>query len=92
MLMNKVSVESAGQATKSPVRLMLMQNETIGVDAPGHAERVRIVSGRAWLTHEGSDIFLDAGQEYMLKPSVYQAVISSLEVEPLVVELLASPN
>jgi len=50
-------------------------------------QTLRVVSGSAWITFDGQDTTLLAGQEMILEPGKNAAVISALEEEPLVYRL-----
>ncbi len=47
---------------------------------------LRIVSGKAWISMEGEDIFLEPGEELKLSHGRHQAVVSPASDEPVVYE------
>ncbi len=47
---------------------------------------LRIVAGKAWISMEGNDILLEAGQELKLSHGNHQALISPIGEEPMVYE------
>jgi hypothetical protein len=47
-------------------------------------QTLHVVSGCAWITFDGQDMTLLAGQEMVLEPGADAAVVSALESEPLV--------
>jgi hypothetical protein len=53
---------------------------------PRKCTRIRVVAGTAYLTHEGEDILLTAGETLTLTSSPYQSLISAVGALPLVIE------
>ena len=47
---------------------------------------LRVVSGTAWVSMDGKDIFLESGQEFKLSHGRHQAVVSPAGQEPIVYE------
>ncbi len=68
------------------IRVMLMGREILSI--PAGNRRLRIRSGRAWVTVDGRDLTLVRGQEVGLVPRAGKAVVSTLGEMPVVVELL----
>ena len=54
--------------------------------APGDACAVRVLSGSAWVSLKGRDLFLHSGEEMPLSPEEDDALVSSLRPGPLVVQ------
>lgn len=50
-------------------------------------QHLHIMSGYAWLTLDGQDLLLEAGQQVELQPGGDRALISALGDEPLVYRL-----
>jgi hypothetical protein len=55
-------------------------------------QTLRVVSGCAWITLDGQDLTLLAGQDMILEPGKDAAVVSALEEEPLVYRLYDEPE
>lgn len=72
------------------VRLMLVNNEVVSVGIRSGQDVIRVVSGRAWITHEGTDTILYAGEQQRLSRGQHNAVIASVDGQPVVVEVLLS--
>ena len=73
-------------STQSPLmRLMLTEREAFGV--PASYRRLRVRSGRAWVTLAGQDLTLERGQVVRLNSRAGRAVVSTLGRLPVVVEL-----
>jgi hypothetical protein len=68
------------------VRVMLMGQEILPI--PAGIRRLRVRSGRAWVTVDGQDLTLIRGQEVGLGSRAGKAVVSTLGRMPVVVELL----
>ncbi len=49
---------------------------------------LRVVSGRAWVTHAGRDIVLRPGERAALAPGRDVPLVSPLGAQPLILELL----
>ena len=54
-----------------------------------HAEVIRVTSGSAWITFDGQDWFVYSGEEFTLTPGKDDAVIESLDENPLVFAITA---
>ncbi|MBX3065699.1 MAG: DUF2917 domain-containing protein [Anaerolineae bacterium] len=72
----------------SPIRLMLSQRESISVQLRAGHDLVRVVSGCAWISHEGKDFVLKAGEQEQLYRGRFDTLITALGKRTLVVELL----
>ena len=72
------------------LRLLLMKNEVMPL--PAGYRRLRVRSGRAWLTVAGMDLTMQRGQEVGLESKADKALISTLGELPAVVELLPAPS
>jgi mannose-6-phosphate isomerase-like protein (cupin superfamily) len=48
---------------------------------------LRVLAGRAWITLDGRDILLRAGEDYRLNAGTFDAVVSSADGRALVYEL-----
>lgn len=70
---------------KLMLRLMLRPDEVLRL--PSTSQDVQVVSGTAWLTRGGKDIFLQNGERACLIASKDSTLVSSLGCAPLVVEV-----
>ena len=52
-----------------------------------NSQIVRIISGHAWITFDGKDLYLDSDEELSLAPRKSHAVISALGGIPLIYEI-----
>lgn len=68
------------------VRLMLRHNEVFRL--PAVSRGIQVVSGLAWLTVAGEDIFLGNGQRLWLVGAKGSALVSALGQTPLILEVL----
>jgi hypothetical protein len=68
------------------MRVMLVKREAYRVAEGQRGLRVR--SGRAWVTLNGSDLVLRRGEEIVIASKGDFAVVSALGCVPLVIELL----
>lgn len=68
------------------VRLMLRHDEVFRL--PVVSRGVQVVSGLAWLTVAGEDIFLGNGQRLWLVGAKGAALVSALGQTPLILEVL----
>ena len=69
-------------ATQRPGEHWLAYGETVSITRAG--QTLRVVSGNAWITFDGEDKTLLAGQHMVLEPGGDVAVVSALGDEPLV--------
>jgi hypothetical protein len=67
------------------LRLMLRPDEVLRL--PGTSQGVQVVSGTAWLTRDGKDIFLQNGERVCLLAGKDLVLVSPLGCVPLVVEV-----
>ena len=81
-LLKKSRLDSAGLI----LRLMLRHNEVFRL--PAISRGVQVVSGRAWLTVAGEDIFLKNGQRLWLVTDRDTALVSAVGQAPLILEVL----
>lgn len=51
-------------------------------------QRIRIVSGHAWITSTGKDILLEAGQQALLPRTGDAVIISGVGAAPLIFEVI----
>ena len=74
------------------LRLMLYHNEVLRL--PGASQGAKVVSGVAWVTVNGRDIFLASGERLWLPSRRDSALISALGYHPLILEVFgaASPR
>lgn len=77
-----VSGEQTPSAELRPGEYQLVPGETLNI--PRMGQLLRVISGCAWITFDGEDMILSAGQEMVLQPGEDVAVISALAGEPLV--------
>ncbi len=54
----------------------------------GAMQTLYVVSGRAWITLDGKDIFLSAGQRMTIPRSKYAVVISAMKRREVVCEII----
>jgi hypothetical protein len=55
---------------------------------PAGKHRMRVVSGRAWVTYDGKDVIVEAGHNLTLTCKRNGVVISGLGTEPLIFDIL----
>lgn len=72
----------------SPIRFMLSQRESISVQLRAGHDCVRVISGCAWISHEGKDFVLKAGEQEQLYRGRFDTLITTLGKRTLVIELL----
>jgi hypothetical protein len=70
------------------MRVVLVKREILPV--PAEFRRLRVRSGRVWLTMDGRDVTLSRGQEVGLRSKSGKPVVSPLGELPVVVELLGN--
>jgi len=68
-----------------PLRLALIAGEELRL--PRTLVALRVLSGRAWVSSEGSDLVLEAGDEFKVARARHAAIVSALGAEPLFFEL-----
>jgi hypothetical protein len=68
------------------LRLMLRHDELFRL--PVTSRGVQVVSGQAWLTVEGEDIFLKNGEKLCLFTRKDSVLVSALGHAPLILEVL----
>jgi hypothetical protein len=68
------------------LRLMLRHDELFRL--PVTSRGVQVVSGQAWLTVDGEDIFLRKGEKLCLFTGKDLALVSALGHTPLILEVL----
>jgi hypothetical protein len=78
---------SANQQNTIPsmLRLVLYKGELYRV--PAASQGLRVVSGTAWVTMAGQDVFLEAGEEAVFTAKDDKAVASALGHVPVVLEV-----
>lgn len=81
-LLKKSRLDSAGLM----LRLMLRHDEVFRL--PATSQGVQVVSGQAWLTVAGEDIFLKNGQRLWPLANRDSALVSALGQAPLILEVL----
>ncbi|MCL4302980.1 MAG: DUF2917 domain-containing protein [Anaerolineae bacterium] len=79
-------LKSGGDSADLIVRLMLRHDEVFRL--PAASRGLQVVSGLAWLTVAGEDIFLGNGQRLWLAGAKGPALLSALGQTPLIVEVL----
>jgi DUF2917 family protein len=72
----------------SQYRICLHDDEIFSLQ--GAMQTLYVVRGRAWITLDGRDIFLNAGQQMTLPRSKYVLVISAIKRHELVCEIMES--
>ncbi|GIK38436.1 MAG: hypothetical protein BroJett011_22690 [Chloroflexota bacterium] len=82
-------VEKRLSAAKRMVRLMLRQNEVLRLPAAG--QELQAISGVAWITVNGRDIFLASGERFRLPSRGDTALISALGRQSLILEVFGAP-
>jgi hypothetical protein len=78
--------KTGGDSAGLIVRLMLRHDEVFRL--PAVSRGIQVVSGLAWLTVAGEDIFLGNGQRLWLVTAKGSALVSALGQTPLIVEVL----
>jgi hypothetical protein len=78
----KRTTHSMEPLTKSKIELMSGYVR----DEKRESQTLRIVSGTAWVSMDGEDIVLQAGEELKLSHGKYDAVVSPTGDEPLIYE------
>ncbi len=81
---------SSRNITTSPVLMRLLLSVGEVYRLPQAGERVRVISGQAWLTMQGRDVVLQAGEVVTLPASAEAALISPVDHTALVVEVLTA--
>lgn len=71
--------------TELGLRLMLRPNEVLRL--PRTSQGIQVISGTAWLTRDGKDIFLQNGERVCLLAGKDLALVSPLGCASLVVEV-----
>jgi len=77
---------ASAETVPSILRLVLLPGETLRI--PGAPARIRALSGTAWITRDGHDMLLAAGEARELPASRDCAVISAIGTEALLFEVL----
>jgi hypothetical protein len=76
--------------TPPQLRLVLYKSELYRLPANGQV--IRVLSGIAWVTAAGKDMFLVAGEKMVLTASGDIALVSALGRVPLVLEVWGDKN
>ena len=84
LLLNGVSRAST-RCAESPLRVVLMEGEALKL--PRGSILLRILSGTAWVSQDGLDTFLQAGDRFRPVAGSDPAVVSPLGTLPLLVEM-----
>jgi len=77
---------SANRYTSFPYQIRLNDGEVFSLQ--GTTQSLYVVSGRAWVTLDGKDIFLNAGQRFTIPRSKYAVVISAMKNREVVCEIM----
>lgn len=86
LLLNGVGRGAADAgSTSAPLRVVLVDGEALKLP-PGSA-LLRVLTGTAWVSQAGLDLFLPAGELFRLVPAGDAAVISPLGGVPLLLEI-----
>lgn len=72
--------------TSVALRLAVYPDEVYRLPQAG--ERIRVVSGRAWLSAQGEDVILGPREQITLTVSDEAALVSALHHAPVVLEVL----
>ncbi len=80
-----VSSDYTAPAMLQPVERVLGYGDIVSINRMG--QKLRVISGSAWITFDGEDMFVLAGEEIVLEPGMYPAVISALKGQPLVYQI-----
>jgi hypothetical protein len=78
--------KSARHSAAVLLRLALYPDEVFRL--PPNSRELRVVTGRAWVTHAGQDVVLGRGEAASVAPGRDLAVLSALGRWPLIVEVL----
>ena len=84
LLLNGVSRAST-RCAESPLRVVLMEGEALKL--PRGSVLLRILSGTAWISQDGRDTFLRAGERFRPAAASDAAVVSPIGTPPLLVEM-----
>jgi hypothetical protein len=79
-------LQSRLNPAKLMLRLMLRHDELFRL--PVTSRGVQVVSGQAWLTMDGEDIFLRKGEKFCLLTGKDSVLVSALGHAPLILEVL----
>lgn len=82
------SVLNSRNVANSPVALRLAVYPDEVYRLPQAGERVRVISGRAWLSAQGKDVILGPREQITLTVSDEAALVSALHRAPVVLEVL----
>jgi hypothetical protein len=82
-------MEKRLSAANRMVRLMLRYNEVLRLPASG--QKLQIISGVAWVTVNGHDIFLASGERLRLPSRGDAALISALGRQSIILEVFGTP-
>jgi glyoxylate utilization-related uncharacterized protein len=69
-----------------PYQIRLRGDEIFSLE--GAMQTFYVVSGRAWITLDGKDVFLNAGQTLTIPRSKYAVVISAAKRRELICEII----
>lgn len=75
-------------AAKRMVRLMLRHNEVLRLPPAG--QELQVISGVAWVTVSGRDIFLASGERFRLPSRGDTTLISALGRQSLILEVFGA--
>ena len=78
------SREAAG-AADAPLRVVLVQGEALKL--PRGSALLCVLTGAAWVSQAGQDLFLPAGERFHPQPDADAAVVSPLGGVPLLLEI-----
>jgi hypothetical protein len=84
VLLNGVG-RAATRCAEPPLRVVLMEGEALKL--PRGSTSLRVLSGTAWVSHAGQDLFVPAGQRFRAAHGTDSAVVSALGGVPLLVEM-----
>ncbi|MFN8417631.1 MAG: hypothetical protein U0528_00045 [Anaerolineae bacterium] len=81
---------SEASDSNKPLRLLILPRECLSLQIKLGQEVVRVVSGCAWISYEGKDIVLTAGDQQQFERGRFNAVITATGKQQLIIECSAA--
>jgi hypothetical protein len=83
--LDQFALSSRAVASGCPLRIALLPGELLRV--PRERRTLRVLGGRAWVSHHGEDYALRTGETLCLEPDPHGALVSA-EGRPLFLEIV----